>query len=71
MNVSKKQCLQKTQIPKNQSETPLFVTKKQTRQAKAHKYGLLPTLYIPIISPITKENNFVIHKKHFFEKGDL
>ena len=67
----KKQCLQKTQISKNQSETRLFVTKKQTKQAKAHKYVRRSTLYIPIISPITKENNFVIHKKHFFEKGDL
>ena len=39
MNASKKQWLQKTQIPKSQSETRLFVTKKQTSQAKPHKYG--------------------------------
>ena len=71
MNVCKKQCLPKTQIPKNQFETPLFVAKQQTRQAKAHKYDHISTLYIPIICPITKENNFVIHKSIFFEKGDV
>ena len=36
MNVCKKQCLSKKQVPKNQSETPLFVNEKQTRQTKAH-----------------------------------
>ena len=69
MNVRKKQCLPRTQIPKNQFETPLLVAKKQTRQAKAHKYDQISTLYIPIICPITKENNFVIHKSIFFERG--
>ena len=69
MNVRKKQCLPRTQIPKNQFETHLLVAKKQTRQAKAHKYDQISTLYIPIICPITKENNFVIHKSIFFERG--
>ena len=69
MNVCKKQCLPRTQIQKNQFETPLLVAKKQTRQAKAHKYDQISTLYIPIICPITKENNFVIHKSIFFESG--
>ena len=69
MNVCKKQCLPVAQIPKNQFETPLLVAKKQTRQAKAHKYDQISTLYIPIICPITKENNFVIHKSIFFERG--
>ena len=61
-------CLSKSEIPKNQFETPRN-QQKQTRQAKAHKYDQISTLSIPIICSITKENNFVIHKSIFFERG--